>query len=504
MSFNYIPLTDRLHAMSGCFKRDRLPFAAAMAVGLCSHGYAFANKLVNHDEIESLFGKGATVTSGRWGLELVKILFPDWSMPWIYGIISLLLMSAAVCVMLRVINVRFRLFQGLLAALVISFPSLTGNFCFMFTSTAYAWAFLLAVLSVYLFMHRGAGYKIASAVSLVLALGIYQAYIAVAASLYVLVMIADTLDGFKPVKKIILFGIRALAIMAVSIGLYYGITQAVFAVSGAEFNAYVTENVNSEAGLIRKIRMAYDSFWYVFSFRNFYLISTEASRYVHIAFAALSVLSAGALAFRQKKPLYAGLLAVLVFILPLSICCMYLIMSPQSIHTMVLFSFVAVYFFAAVVFERLIGVPGNLVRDASALIMAFIIFSNVYFANMVYLKLQLQYESAYSFYTSLAAQIKDTEGFDESSVLAIVGRQDNLLYDYPTLDTNLLNSVNHDLVNIYSVENFFRYYLGFAVPFADEEETELLQADERVAQMAEYPYYGSVAKIDSFIVVKFG
>ena len=34
------------------------------------------NKLLNHDEIESLFGKGATITSGRWGLEPVKLLFP--------------------------------------------------------------------------------------------------------------------------------------------------------------------------------------------------------------------------------------------------------------------------------------------------------------------------------------------------------------------------------------------------------------------------------------------
>ena len=57
--------------------RDRLPFVSALIFGLAAHMFAFTNKLVNADEIESLFGKGATVTSGRWGLEAVKLIFPD-------------------------------------------------------------------------------------------------------------------------------------------------------------------------------------------------------------------------------------------------------------------------------------------------------------------------------------------------------------------------------------------------------------------------------------------
>ena len=42
--------------------------------------------------------------------------------------------------------------------------------------------------------------------------------------------------------------------------------------------------------------------------------------------------------------------------------------------------------------------------------MAVVVLVNVYYANMVYLKLDLQYENASAFYTSLCAQIKDTEG----------------------------------------------------------------------------------------------
>ena len=138
------------------WEKNRAPFLTALAVGFCAHGYAFSNKLLNHDEIESLFGKGATVTSGRWGLELVKPLFPDWSMPWIYGIISLVFIAAAACLMLETLEIRSRALRVLLPAVIVSFPSLTGNFCFMFTAAPYAWSFFLTALAVYLICRGGA------------------------------------------------------------------------------------------------------------------------------------------------------------------------------------------------------------------------------------------------------------------------------------------------------------------------------------------------------------
>lgn len=61
-----------------------------------------------------------------------------------------------------------------------------------------------------------------------------------------LLMIEDTLDKDSSPVRIVLFGLKALALMVVSIAIYYGITQLVFLVTGAEFNSYVTDNVNGE------------------------------------------------------------------------------------------------------------------------------------------------------------------------------------------------------------------------------------------------------------------
>ncbi len=481
--------------------RDRAPFFAAFLAGLSAHCYAFANILFYHDDIESLFGKGATITSGRWGLELVKFLFPDWSMPWIYGILSLLMISAAACLMLDILEIRRPGLRMLTAALVTTFPSLTGNFCFMFTSAPYAWSFLLAVLSVRL--HRK-GRHILAPLALVLALGIYQAYIAVTASLFLLVMISQALDGEKTLGEIIAGGLHALAMMLLSIAVYYGVTLLALRVLGESFNTYVTENVSGSVGLLRRIRTAYDAFFYVFSFRNFYLITSEALRYVHIAFAAVLSACMAGIALQKRKWLHAALLAFLAALLPLAICCMFLIMSQQSIHTLVMYSFVAVYLLAALVMERLTTPAG---RGAAALLSAMLALTaagNIYFANMTYLKMQLQYENAHAFYTVLLTRVMQTEGFDEDCRLAVIGEQNQLLHRYDELDTDLLQGPNRDLVNIYSRENFLRFYLGCEMPFADEESLQMLENDPRVQVMPEYPYSGSVRKIDGFVVVKLG
>lgn len=486
------------------WQRDRVPFLSAMTVGLCAHGYAFANKLLNHDEIESLFGKGATVTSGRWGLELVKVLFPDWSMPWIYGLLSLALIAAAACLMLDTLEIRSGVLRAVLSAVIVSFPSLTGNFCFMFTAAPYAWSFFLTALAVVLLCRGGGARIVACVVLLVLALGIYQAYISVAASLLVLLMIRDALDAERSVAEIIRFGVKALAVLLVSVAVYYGVTLLVFRVTGAEFNDYVVENVNGAVSLPRRVRMAYDAFWYIFSFRNFYLIPYEALRYLHIALGLLTLVVLAWLSAEKKRPLHTALLWVLVLLLPLSICCMFLIMSQASIHTLVMYSFVSVYLLMGLTAQRVKASLRPQGEGVLALALALIAAGNVYFANMVYLKMQLETDNAIAFYTTLTTRAMSTPGFDERSALAIVGQQDNLLHSFPELDTDLFLGVNRELVNIYSRENLVRNYLGLDIPFADEETVESLEHDPRVLAMAEYPYDGSVRKIDDFIVVKLG
>ena len=70
------------------FKRDRLPFFSALGFGLAAYGFCMTNKIPVGDDLVGLFSKGATTVSGRYGLELLRLVMPDASMPWIYGLMS--------------------------------------------------------------------------------------------------------------------------------------------------------------------------------------------------------------------------------------------------------------------------------------------------------------------------------------------------------------------------------------------------------------------------------
>lgn len=485
------------------------PFLSALVFGLAAHMFAFSNKLLNADEVESLFGKGATVTSGRWGLEAVKPLFPDFSVPWLYGVISLVLLALSACLIIRLFEIKGGLIRLLLAGMLTAFPAQTGVFCFMFTSSAYALAFLFSVLAVYLPLRRGLKGHIAAAVLLTLSLGIYQAYIAVTASLFVLWLVKLCLEGEESPWRIVLTGLHCLAVMLAALAIYYGITLLVLRFTGAAFNDYVTGNVN-DISLLRRVRMAYDFFVYVFSYREFAFLSGETSRVLHLlclALCAAALLWAAFDMAKKRRALTGALLLVLCALLPLAINCMFLVMAKESIHSLVLYSFVAVYVLAAMLLERVFGGTSlirRVSRDLVYISLAVVLMGNVFFANQCYLKMYLQYENAASFYTILLSRVQNAPGYDTDTKLALIGRQDNKLYTFPQFDLGYLMGPSPELINIYSRENFLRRYIGTDIPLATAEELEALAAGEEFQQMAEYPYYGSVKIIDGYAVVRLG
>ncbi len=133
------------------FKRDRLPFFSSLGFGLLAYGFCMLNKIPVGDDLVGLFSKGATTVSGRYGLELLRLVMPDVSMPWIYGLMSILMLSAAVCLIVRLFEIKSQVLQVLLAGVFVSFPAEAGTMLYMFTATPYALALLLTVAGVWLF-----------------------------------------------------------------------------------------------------------------------------------------------------------------------------------------------------------------------------------------------------------------------------------------------------------------------------------------------------------------
>lgn len=497
-----------------CYDRlqeNKVPFFSAVFVGLLCYVYAFTNKLLNHDEVQSLFTKGSTVTSGRWGLGALDSIFPNYSMPWIYGVMAVVFIAVACCLLVRILKIRSACLQALLAGSIMAFPSLTGTFSYMFTSNSFALSFLLAALAVWFLQKKGPVPTIAALGCMVLSLSIYQSYISLAASMLVVCVIRDLLKE-EPFPDVLRRGTGYVLFLAASLGLYYAATQVVLRITGETFNDYAADNMGfSLAGIPAAILEAYSSFLRFFTQGYQGIIPTALSRMLHLAGLAAMLVLLILRCFRRRICTIA-LLSAMILVLPLAINCMYLFTTADSVHTLVLYGFVSLYALWAVVVDdaldckwtgKVSAAASILCSNLMTLVLSVIIVCNIYLANQVWLNLQLRYENAYAFYTTLLADLQQRPEFQPETKLALIGYyQEPGFYDEKFQVINQLTGAKGFLPDSYSRERFVEYYLGLEIPFASQEEIAALTGLPQVQQMPAYPYYGSVAAVEDILVVK--
>lgn len=461
-----------VYGLRGALERWRVPYFTAMAAGLLSYMFAFTNKLVNHDEITCLFGKGMDVSSGRWGLVLIRAIFPDYSMPWLYGAVSLVLLSAAICLMLSTLKIRNRVVQ----------------------------AVLLAVLSAWLFARETRGRWVVCPALLALSMGIYQAYLALPASLLVLLLIRRCMDG-DDCAEIFRDGLRYVGMLAASAAAYYAVMLLFLAVSGETLNSYAAGGLG-EGGLIRSLVQAYAIFPRLL-FRGWFGYVTEGlSRAMHCVCVFLAAIELLAAFITMREPKRRGLFVLLIVLFPLSISFIYLI--SCTVHTLVLYGFVSVYLLFGVLADGRIDPRRSIEKDILLTAMTLITLSNVTFANSIYLKQYLQYENAMAFYTEVVTQIKMNEDYDPGCAVAVIGDAGLTLYDEERIPGGYLAGMSPTLVNVYSRDDFMRYYVGFDVGYATYQEKAAIMETEEFASMPSYPYSGSIQRIGDYMVVKLG
>ena len=208
-------------------------FLATWILGLLAHAYRFFNFLPTWDSMFNFKGTGATFYSGRCFLGFFSGLSSEYDMPWVNGALSLFYISIVVVLLIDMFQVKSRLACILVAGLIVSFPTTTSTFAYMFTADGYMAAFLLSVLGVYL------TYKIkhgiwAGIVCIGLSMGTYQAYISVTLVVIMMIVIMDMMFEGKSFKQmflddwkyliLVLGGAIFYKVVDSIITAYYGIT----------------------------------------------------------------------------------------------------------------------------------------------------------------------------------------------------------------------------------------------------------------------------------------
>lgn len=490
---------------------SRLPFFSSLIFGLIAHMFMLTNKLPNHDDVAYLFGKGETVLSGRWGLELLRQVIPDYSMPWLHGIVSILLLSVSICVIVQLFEIRSRLGQILLSGLIICFPSQIGTFCYMYTSSSYAVAFLLSVLAV----KEAAGGRwtrwVASVVLIVLACSIYQAYFSITASLLVLMVIRDLLapGGENRALPALKKGLLFVGILLVGFEAYRLSISLSLAIVGGEVNQYSNEAQEMAPDFPAGILVAYRFFVFNLTSRYNMIIVSRSSRALHFVCLGLAGIGLVVSQIRARNLLNTLLLVFCLVALPLSICCLYVVFYWNTIHTLVLYSYFSLYLLAVLGIEALPESAVRGCRDLLYLAFTVILGINICFANRSYLKLFLEYENAYSLATTLVTQVRSLPGYEPTDRVVIYPTAGNALEFAPEFGSE--EDQEHDLMGVqfqlmtgYTEEEFIRRFAGAELNVVSHEQAMREITDRDFERMPEYPAEGSVRRVeDGLIFVKF-
>ncbi len=507
---NYKLLPEQLFfRLRNWFVGHRVPFICGILAGFLTHGYMLANKIPNHDDVMATFYKGDGLSSGRWALDWMSYLFPDYSMPWIYGILTVFLITVSACVILDIFSIRSGALQGIFSALLVTFPSLTGTMSYMFTAVAYAASFFFAALAVSLFLRSSRLCRLFALLLMVFSVGIYQAYFAVGICLLLLAVLQQFLLEKQETRKTVWQGVFSILFLLLSLALYLLIFWLLLVLKQQQPNIYASSNLRfGELSVPEVLQSIYRSFYHTVLHRQYAVVPTTLSKYLHLIFFA-GTFAVTLMALRHKKISTKIFIFVLILLLPVGIYSVMFL--TTDVHTLVMYSFVSLYLLAAIMLDsptqhdtpRLLTALRRFAAQAVAVSLLLIAATNVYIGNQAYLRMQLVYENTYAFYTSLATQIKMTPGFDENAIVALIGSMPRAVYSLPEFDeTEYPVGTQGIQIHSYSKKRFLQLYVGFDVPFATPEEIREIRQTEEYRQMPQYPYEGSVRAIGRFIVVK--
>ena len=395
----------------------RVPFLSAFLFGLLAYGFLLANKIPVDDDLPFFFGKGATTISGRWGLALLRFVMPDLSIPWFYGLLSLVFLSLAACLIVGIFRLKNPALQIVLCGLFVCFPAETGTISYTFTSAPYALALLLAIASVAAFQ-RGKLWRCLAAPMLLFSCAIYQGYFAFAASFCLILLIQRLLREDEDTAAVVREGLAMLLMLVLAAG-GYGLS-VLLQQRLLHLPALTVDVVNTRQSLLMRVAVAYGAFLHILTRGYFGYVRGWLSLALHAA-GLLLVLAELFLRTRRQKLARRLLCLLALVLLPLAIDCLYLLADTGFIHSLALYSFISVYVLTAVVLDGRAGEGPRLPRRFAVLAMALVLAGNVYFANAFSLCSYLEYENAKSFYTELMVRAQQTPGFTEHTRLALIG-----------------------------------------------------------------------------------
>ncbi len=115
-------------------------------IGITIHLFGLVTIMHNHDNISvTPYGYGTGIESGRWALtilgDLIHNVWGDYNIPYVNGIIFILLLSLLVGVVMEIFQIKSWKIGTLIGAIFVSFPTTTLLYFIDIQLYTMAWLF---------------------------------------------------------------------------------------------------------------------------------------------------------------------------------------------------------------------------------------------------------------------------------------------------------------------------------------------------------------------------
>lgn len=487
----------------------KIAFVSAVVIGLFIHMPMMMQDIPNHDGLDSVYFDQNMITSGRWFLTIACGISSYYTLPWLIGILAIIYLGLAAMVLTEFLELKQGWAVILVSGLLVSFPTLTSTFAYVFTMDGYMMAVLLAVMSVLFTKKYKWGFVVGGA-CLAFSMGIYQAYLAFAVllSIYGILMIAMEAGT---VKEKFLRSLKYLYMGIIGAGGYYVILQVLLKIQGKELASYqgISEMGSVErAGLVEIIKKMYTDF-FAFTLKGNVLINNTFSLVAVCALVLLTLVTLVSLIIKNKwfKSVWLYILLGLLAVgIPIATN-MILFISPQvTYHALMRYQWV-LYLILMVAFVASGGTERAAKQWLLLLSSGILVWNYAVTDHIAYGNMQKKYEKTYAYCVRLLDRIEQTDGYYQGIPIAMVGVVGDEAYPV----TDVTQEVTSNLIGtsgdylLYTGQNyklFMEHYLGATLNILPADAMGAMYYEDVYIKMNSFPAKDSIQIIDGVMYVK--
>lgn len=490
----------------------------AFLISILAHGMALFNKYSFHDDAFYFNDIGATFSSGRWMLGILKYVtefFFDGKMvstSLINGFITSGLIAITVFIIVRKVHIKSIFLAALALCIIISSTPVTGIMAYMFTAPYYYLGVLMGVWGAYFFYKKK---TIISGIVCVLLMacgvGIYQANIPVFLCTLLMFMLSEVYKSELKWKQFFKLVFQNIVICVGFLAVYVIVNNVALNIVGCQLTDYRGINdygMTGVGGYLKRVLVAYREFISP-SIGTTSTLYPGFSSFVYVAIIILSVFLMLKKITENKERNKAKCIeiAILVLVYPLASNFIYVMVTEDDVHELMTFGVTFSYILLIWFIDKMVSLEKKEqnIRRAIISLMVVLLIMNIRYSNMCHLKAEIMQSQAISYYNSLISNIQQVDGYDSKLPVVYINERNK--------DTNVVSGSDYlfdripiwpydlnTLINNYSWKEMMSMWCGYSPNLVDFNDIDMTY---EIADMPCYPSDGSIKKVGRQIVVKF-